>query len=81
MSKIVENCWWLHHVCPSVSIRMAQPVSHCKDFHEILYFSIFPTYVQNIQDSLKSETVNNTSHKDLSTFIYLSKFLLEWEMF
>jgi hypothetical protein len=32
--------------------------SHCKDFHEILYLSIFRKFVANIQVSLKLDKKN-----------------------
>ena len=39
----------------SPSVRMEEPSSHSKDFHEILYSGIFPKFKEKIQVSLKSD--------------------------
>jgi len=46
--------------CLSVSpyVRMEQPGSHSKDFHEMLYSSIFPKSNEQIEVSLKSDKNN-----------------------
>jgi hypothetical protein len=41
-----------------LSVRMEQLGSHWTDFHEILYLSIFPKYVEKIHVSSKSVTNN-----------------------
>jgi hypothetical protein len=51
--KFAKNDYELCHVCPSV--RVEQLGSHWKDFHEVLYFSIFRKLVQKIKVSSKSD--------------------------
>jgi len=50
--KIAKSDYSLRHVCPSVC--MGQLGSHCMDFHEIWYLSIFRKSVEKIQVALKS---------------------------
>jgi hypothetical protein len=60
-AKIARGDRQLNHVCPSVhpsvrlSVRMEQLGSHWKNFHEILYLSIFRKSVMKNQVSLKSD--------------------------
>jgi hypothetical protein len=62
--------------CPSVSVRMEQLGSHWTDFHDIWYLSIFGKSVEQIQVSLKSDNNNGTLHKDLCTFMIISRSIL-----
>jgi hypothetical protein len=51
--------------------------SHCTNFDEILYLSIFRKSVKKIQASLKSDDNNGALHEDLCTFMIISRrFLL-----
>jgi hypothetical protein len=65
--KTAKREYQLRHVCPSV--RMEQLGSRWTDFHEILYLSIFQTYVEKIQVSLKSDK-NNGYFTCRPTYIY-----------
>jgi hypothetical protein len=58
--KIAKRDSFHRHVCLSVcsSVRMEQLGSHCTDFDEIGYFSIFRKSGQKIQVSLKSDKNN-----------------------
>ena len=51
--RIAISDYWLCHVCPSG--RMVQLGSHCTDFHEIWWLSIFRRTFEEIQVSLKSD--------------------------
>ena len=51
--KIADCDYYLRNVCPSV--RMKQPASQSKDFHEILYLYTFRKSVEEFQVSLKSD--------------------------
>jgi hypothetical protein len=44
----------VRYVC--LSIRMKQLVSNLTDFHKFLYFTIFRTYIENLQVSGKNLT-------------------------
>ena len=60
--KTATSDYYLRHVCLSqsvrLSLRMGQLGSHWKDFHEILYLSIFLKYVMKIQVSLQTNKTN-----------------------
>jgi hypothetical protein len=50
-----------------LSVRVEQLGSHWKDFHEILYFSIFRKSANKIQVSSKSDKNNGILHEDQHT--------------
>ena len=56
--------------------------THWMDFHEIWYLSIFQTFIERIQDSLKSD--KNKGYFCMKTNInfwsYIIQFFLKWEM-
>jgi hypothetical protein len=62
--------------CLCLSVRMVQLGSHWTGFHEIWYLSIFRKSVEKIQVSLKSGNNNGTLHKDLCTFMVISRSIL-----
>jgi hypothetical protein len=61
--------------CPSVRpiVREKQLGSHSKDFHEMLYLSIFRKCVKNVQVALKSDkSITVTLHGDQCTILIIS---------
>ena len=57
--KIDENDCWLRHICPSrcSSVRL-ELCFHWRDFHEILYLSVFRKSVKKVKILLKSKKNN-----------------------
>jgi hypothetical protein len=64
--------------CLSVclSVRMEKLGSHWTDFHEIRHLCIFRKSVEKNQVSLKYHNNNGTLHKDLCTFMIISRSVL-----
>ena len=58
-------------ICPYV--RMEQLRFHRMDFREISYLSIYRSFIEKIEISLKSHNNNATLHKDLCTFMTISR--------
>jgi len=52
---------------------MEQLGSQERDFHEILYLSIFRKYLKNIQISLQSDNNNGTLHADKCTLLIIPR--------
>jgi len=57
-------------------VRMEQLSSHCTDFHEISYSSIFRKTVKKTEVSLKSEKKTGTLREDQYTFLIISRSVL-----
>ena len=57
-------------------VRIEQLGSHCTDFHEIWYLSIFLKSVQKIQVSLNWTRITGTLHEDQYTFMIISRSIL-----
>ena len=82
LRKAIISC--AMSVRPSVrpSARLEQLGSHCTDFHEIWYLSIFQNYVENFQVSLTSDKNKGYfTWRPINIFwSFLAQFFLEWEM-
>jgi hypothetical protein len=70
--KTARSNYYLRHVCLSVrpSALMEQLSSHCTDFHQIRYLSIFRKSAEKIEVTLKSDK-DNVRVLDMRTYVSL----------
>ena len=78
-AKIVKSDCWLLHV--SLSLRM-EIGSHCTDFREVLYSSIFFKSVEKNSSIIKIWHEKRLIYKKQCELLwYIAQLFLQWEMF